>query len=165
MVCLLNDVQVQLKVRRTLSSVGTSSSNNSSSNKDYNATAAVTTNNNDKGKNDINEDKDGAAAAVAAAAASGLVSSSSISGSNCRGVGGGGLGRWQVVVVVGIIVCRTTTALCGLHNNQPEEGHAAKIPVTEAKLQATTSPCDKRMRGRHYTNTSPMTARRQWRQW
>ncbi len=41
MVCLLKDVQVQLKVRRTLSSVGTSSSNTDGDNGDHGACAAA----------------------------------------------------------------------------------------------------------------------------
>ncbi len=49
--------------------------------------------------------------------------------------------------LVGIVVCHTTTAMRGVHNNQPEEGRAAKIPATEVKLQATTSRRNKRMRG------------------
>jgi hypothetical protein len=137
-----------------------------SGNKDYNAAtdaAAAANVANDDDDNDNkdnvneNEDKDGAVVATGC-----FVGSGSISGGNRGGVGGGGFDGGQVVVVVGIVLCRTTTAMCGVHNNQPEEGHMAKIPATEAKLQETTSQRNKRMRGWHNTNTSAMTARRRW---
>ncbi len=134
---------------------------NNSGNKDYDAAAAAAANNNDnKDDEDENEDTNGAAVA-----AGGFVGGGSISGRDCGGVGGGGFGRWQIVAGVGVVLCRTTTTMHGIHYNQPEEGLAAKIPVTDAKLQATSSRCDKRIRGRHNTNASAMTARRRWQQW
>ncbi len=150
-----------------------SSNQDNSGNKDYDNTAATTAaaankNNNNNNKDDDkdnndedeDEDKDGVAAAVG-----GFPGGGNISGGDCGGVGDGGFSRWRVVVVVGVVVCRTTTAMRNVHNNQLEEGCAAKIPVTEAKLQATTSRRDEKMRGRHNTNASAMTARWRWRQW
>ncbi len=77
----------------------------------------------------------------------GFVGGGSISGGDHGGVGGGGFGRWQVVAMVGVVVCPTTTAMCGKHNNQPKEGRSAMMAATEAKKQATTSQRDKRLRG------------------
>ncbi len=68
------------------------------------------------------------------------------------------------MVVVGVVVCGTITAM-GVHNNQPEDRCMAKIPMTEAKVQVTTSQHDERMRGCHNINARAMTAMRQWRQW
>jgi hypothetical protein len=65
----------------------------------------------------------------------------------------------HATLVIGIIVCRATLAI---HNNQPIEGCVAKMPVTEAKQQATTSRRDKRKRGQCNTNASKMTATRRW---
>jgi hypothetical protein len=81
-----------------------------------------------------------------AVAAGGFINGGNVSGGDCGGVGGDGFGGWQVMAVVGIVVCRTTMAMCSVHNNQPEGGRVAKIPVAEAKLQATTSRRGKRMR-------------------
>ncbi len=61
---------------------------------------------------------------------------------HCDGVGGGVFGRWRVVAVVGVAICRTTTAMRGMHNNHPKYGRAAKMPATEAKQQALTSRQD-----------------------
>ncbi len=52
-----------------------------------------------------------------------------------------------MVAVVGVVICRTPMTMHGIHNNQQEEERAAKIPATEAKLQATTSRRNKRIRG------------------
>ncbi len=38
-----------------------------------------------------------------------------------------------MVVVVSVVVCCTTMAMRGIHNNQPKEACAAKMPATEAK--------------------------------
>jgi hypothetical protein len=71
-------------------------------------------------------------------AASSFVSGGNISNSNCVGNGGSSFGGWQVVAVDGVVVCRTTTAMRGVHNNQPKERCVEKMPATEAKQQATT---------------------------
>ncbi len=62
--------------------------------------------------------------------------------------------RRATSAIQGIVICRSTTAMCGEHLNQPNEGRTAKVPATEAKQQATTSRCNKRMRGQHNTNAS-----------
>jgi hypothetical protein len=115
-------------------------------------------NNKDNGKDD--EDNDSMVAA-----AGGFVGSGSISGGNCGGIGGSGFGRLWVVAVVGVVIRPTTTAMHSIHNNQLKEGHAAKMPVTEAKQQATIGRSNERMRGRHNTNASAMAARWWLRQW
>ncbi len=127
-----------------------------SGNKDYNAD----NNNNDKYNGNDNEGKDSTVVV-----AGGFVGGGSISGSNCGGIGGGGLGGWHVVAVVSVVVCHTTTAMCGIHSNQPKEGRTAKMPSTNATQQALTSQHDKRMRERHNRNASAMAARWRWRQW
>jgi hypothetical protein len=71
-----------------------------------------------------------AAAVVAAADCGGRGNSNSDSGggngdSNGRGGGIGSKGN-------SIVICRTTAAMRGKHNNQPKEGRAAKMPVTNA---------------------------------
>jgi hypothetical protein len=53
-----------------------------------------------------------------------------------------------------VVICHSTTAMRGEHINQPNEGRAAKVPVTEAKQQATTSQCNERTRGWRNTNAS-----------
>jgi hypothetical protein len=60
--------------------------------------------------------------------------------------------------ICGIVICHTTTAMHGEHNNKPKEGCAAKMPATEAKKQKTTSRSNKRIRGWCITNASAMTA-------
>jgi hypothetical protein len=121
-------------------------------------------NNNDKDEDnkDDNEDKVGA---TAAAVAGSIVVGGSVSSGDHGGVGDGGFGRWRVVAVFGVVICRTTTAMGCVHNNQPEEGCAAKISATEGKLQATTSRRNERMQGRHNTNTSATTVSWPWQQW
>jgi hypothetical protein len=128
-----------------------------SGNKDNNAN---NDNNNDKDDNsNDNEDKDGAAVATGS-----FVSGGSVSGGNHDGVGCGGFGRWRVVavVMVSVVAYSTAMAMSGVHNNHPKEGPTAKMSATEA--QATTSRCNKRIRGRHTTNASAMAAWRQWQQ-
>jgi hypothetical protein len=76
------------------------------------------------------------------------------------------MGIWGVVFcqatsVIGSFVFRRTTL--AIHNNQPKEGHVAKMPATEVKQLATTSRCNKRTRGQHNTSTSASTALRWWR--
>jgi hypothetical protein len=66
--------------------------------------------------------------------------------------------RHTTLAIRGVVICRSTTALRSEHNNQPKEGHAAKMPVTEAKQQATTSRRDERTRGQRNTNASKTTA-------
>jgi hypothetical protein len=95
------------------------------------APANINNNNNEVNntKEDNNKDKDSAEAAAGS-----FVGGCSISGGNCGGIGGGGFGRgWWVVMMVGVIVCHTTTAMRGVHNNQPEEGRAAKTPAIVGK--------------------------------
>jgi hypothetical protein len=60
--------------------------------------------------------------------------------------------------ILGIVICRSTTAMRGEHNNHPKQGSAAKMPAIEAKQQATTSQREKRTRGQRNTNASAMTA-------
>jgi hypothetical protein len=62
--------------------------------------------------------------------------------------------RYATLAIRCNVICRTTTAVHSKHNNQPKEGHAAKMPVTEAKHQATTSWHDKRTGGQCNTNVS-----------
>jgi hypothetical protein len=57
-----------------------------------------------------------------------------------------------------VVICCSTMAMHGGHNNQQKEGLTEKMPVTEAKQQATTSWRDKRTRGRRNTNVGAMTA-------
>ncbi len=82
---------------------------NKDNNKDDNA------DNNNKGNydnddnednSDDNEDKDGVAAVVG-----GFVGVGSICGGNCGGVGGGSIGRWWVVAVVGLAVADSVEVL------------------------------------------------------
>ncbi len=62
------------------------------------------------------------------------------------------------LAICGVVICRTTTSIRRKHKNQPKEGHASKMPATEAKQQATNSPHDERTRGWHNTNASATTA-------
>jgi hypothetical protein len=43
--------------------------------------------------------------------------------------GGGGVGSKGN----SFVICRTTAAMCGKHNNQPKEGHTVKMPLTKAR--------------------------------
>jgi hypothetical protein len=44
------------------------------------------------------------------------------------------------------------------YNNQLKEGCVAKMPATDAKQQATTSRCNKRVRGMSNTKAGAMAA-------
>jgi hypothetical protein len=66
--------------------------------------------------------------------------------------------RCATSAIRGIVICHTTMAMRGKHNNQPKEEPTVKMPVTEAKQQATTSRHNKRMRGWCNTNASATTA-------
>ncbi len=61
-------------------------------------------------------------------------------------------------LVTGIVIFRHTAL--GIHNNQPKERRAAKIPATEAKQLATTSRRDEMTRGWRNTNASATTSTR-----
>ncbi len=61
------------------------------------------------------------------------------------------------LAIQGVVICHSTMAMRSEHINQPNEGHAAKVPATEAKEQATTSRCNERTRGRRNTNASAMS--------
>ncbi len=78
--------------------------------------------------------------------------------------------------VCGVVFCRATSvigivifchATLVIHNNQPKEGHAARMPATEAEQRATTIWCNKRTRGQcnMNMNASATTATRRWWQW
>jgi hypothetical protein len=55
---------------------------------------------------------------------------------------------------------------CGIWNGFPNQGGMhGKNASNRGKAQATTSWCNKKMRGQHNTNTSAMAARQLWRQW
>jgi hypothetical protein len=60
------------------------------------------------------------------------------------------------LAIRGVVICRSTMAMQG-HNNQPKEGHAAKMPATEAKQKATTSWRNERIRGQRNMNASVIT--------
>jgi hypothetical protein len=161
---------MSMGTKRAMASDDNNNDHNNNSNRDNNYNQGNSSKKGDDtsddkdNKNNGNGNKDGIAAA-AAAVVSGFVSSISVSGGDCGGIGGGGFGRWRVVAVVGVVVCRTTTAMRGIHNNQPKEGCVAKMPATEVKQHSTTSWRNKRMRGWHNMNTSAMTARQRWQQW
>ncbi len=63
------------------------------------------------------------------------------------------------LVMRGIVICRTTTKMYSKHSNQPKEGHAANMPVTEVKQQATTSRRNKRKAWQCNKNASATTAK------
>jgi hypothetical protein len=61
------------------------------------------------------------------------------------------------LAIQGVIIYRSTMAMRGEQITQPNEGHAAKVPATEAKQQATTSRCNKRTKGQRNTNASALS--------
>jgi hypothetical protein len=74
----------------------------------------------------------------------------------------------------GVIFCRDTSMIgvvifrcdiLAIHNNQPKEGHTAKMPATEVKQLATASQRQERRRGWHNTNAIATTATQQLWQW
>jgi hypothetical protein len=66
--------------------------------------------------------------------------------------------RHATLAIGGTVICHTTMAMHGKHNNQPKEGCAAKMPATEAKQQATASRRYERTGGQCNTNASATTA-------